>query len=193
MAQKQTYTVPYRRKREGKTNYKRRLNLLKSQSLRLVVRASLKNIVVQLVTYDERGDKVVCSAHSRELIKLGLTAGRGNVCAAYLVGLIIAKKAAERGISSAVLDMGLAPPVPGSRIFAVVRGAREGGLDIPCNEKVLPSEDRVGGQHVAAFAQAIKHDRERFGRQFGAYLKAGTNPEKYPLLVEGIKKKIMSA
>lgn len=193
MVQKQIYTVPYRRKREGKTNYKKRLNLLKSQALRLVVRVSLKNIIAQLVAYHEKGDRVVCSAHSRELAKLGLAAGGGNVSAAYLVGLLIAKKAAERGISSAVLDMGLAPPVPGSRIFAVVRGAREGGLDVPCSDDVLPSDERVSGQHVAAFAEVIKRDKERFERQFGAYLKAGASPEKYPALVADIKKKILSA
>ncbi len=193
MARNQTYTVPYRRKREGKTNYKKRLSLLKSRSIRLVVRASLKNIVAQLVDYDEKGDRIVCSAHSRELVKLGLKAGRGNVCAAYLVGLLIAKKAAKNKIPSAILDMGLVPPVPGSRIFAVVRGAREGGLDVPCNDKVLPSQERVSGQHVAAFAQALKDDKARFDRQFGIYIKSGVDPEELPSIVEGIKKKIMSA
>ena len=49
MANKKTYTVPFRRKREGKTNYKKRLGLLKSKSLRLVVRKSNKHILVQLV------------------------------------------------------------------------------------------------------------------------------------------------
>lgn len=193
MARKQIYTVAYRRKREGKTNYKKRLNLLKSRCLRLVVRASLKNITAQLVAYDERGDRIICSAHSHELAQFGLSVGGGNLCAAYLVGLLIAKKAAGNGISSAVLDIGLASPVPGSRLFAVVRGAREGGLDVPCNDKVLPSDSRVSGQHIAAFAQGIKHDKVRFERQFNAYIKAGTSPEKFPSLVEEVKKKIMSA
>lgn len=193
MAKKRTYTVAYRRKREGKTNYKKRLGLLKSRKPRLVVRASLKNITAQIVTYDEAGDKVLVSAHSRELVKQGFKAGRGNLCAAYLVGLIIAKKAKSQKIELAVLDLGLNAPVPGSRIFAVVRGARDGGFDVPCNEEVLPSEERVNGEHVAAFAQALKSDKAKFERQFSGYLKAGVNPEELPKLIADMKNKLMSA
>ena len=40
MARKAAYVVPYRRKREGKTDYKGRMNLLKSETTRLVVRPS---------------------------------------------------------------------------------------------------------------------------------------------------------
>lgn len=193
MAKKQTYTVAYRRKREGKTNYKKRLSLLKSRKLRLVVRTSLKNITAQIVAYDEVGDKVLVSAHSRELAKQGFKAGLGNLCAAYLVGLLVAKKAKSQKIELAVLDLGLNAPVPGSRIFAVVRGAHDGGLDIPCNEEVLPSEARVNGEHVVLFAQALKADKAKFERQFSGYLKAGVNPEELPKLIADMKNKLMSA
>lgn len=193
MAKDRTYTVAYRRKREGKTNYKKRLSLLKSRKPRLVVRASLKNITAQIVVYDEAGDKILISAHSRELAKQGFKAGRGNLCAAYLVGIIIARKAKAQKIELAVLDLGLSSPVPGSRIFAVVRGARDGGLDVPCDEEVLPSEARVNGEHVALFAQALKVDKVKFERQFSGYLKAGVNPEELPKLIADMKNKLTSA
>jgi len=192
MAHKKTHTVAYRRKREGKTNYKKRLSLLKSRKPRLVVRASLKNILAQIVTYDEVGDKVMLSAHSRELTKQGFKATRGNLCTAYLVGLLIAKKAKSQNIELAILDLGLNAPIPGSRIFAVVRGACEGGLNVPCNEEVFPSEQRVNGEHIASFAKMLKDDKAKFERQFGAYLKAGVNPEDLPKLILEMKNKIMS-
>jgi len=62
------YTKP-RRRREGKTDYRKRLRLLKSRKTRIVVRNSLKNICVQFVGYDEVGDKILASAISKELIK----------------------------------------------------------------------------------------------------------------------------
>ena len=37
--------VPYKRKKEGKTDYKQRILLLKSRKLRLVIRKSLNNIL----------------------------------------------------------------------------------------------------------------------------------------------------
>ena len=59
----------YKRKKLGKTNYKSRLEHLKSNIPRLIIRKSLKNIWSQIVEYTPTGDKVLISAHSRELNK----------------------------------------------------------------------------------------------------------------------------
>ena len=40
--------LSYKRKREGKTDYRKRLKLLKSDKLRFVVRKSLNNILTQI-------------------------------------------------------------------------------------------------------------------------------------------------
>ena len=66
-----TFKMPFRRRREGKTNYKKRLKLLLSKKPRLVVRKSLKYIRAQIVEFDKKGDKTLASAFSRELKKLG--------------------------------------------------------------------------------------------------------------------------
>ena len=63
--------IPFRRKREGKTNYKKRIAFLTSEKPRLVIRKSLKNITAQIVIYEPKGDKVIASACSAELTKLG--------------------------------------------------------------------------------------------------------------------------
>ena len=140
-----TFKMPFRRRREGKTNYKKRLKLLLSKKPRLVVRKSLKYIRAQIVEFDKKGDKTLASAFSRELKKLGWKYACDNLPAAYLTGLLIGKRALEKGISEAVLDMGLYPSTKGSRIYACVKGALDAGLKIPCSEDVLPSEERIKG------------------------------------------------
>ena len=66
-----TYRPQYKRRRLGKTNYKKRLQLLSSGIPRLVVRKSLNYIRAQIIEFDKKGDKTVASANSRELKKLG--------------------------------------------------------------------------------------------------------------------------
>ena len=68
MAHGPRYRVPFRRRREGKTNYHKRLALLKSGKPRLVVRKTLNHHVAQIVLYDPKGDRTIVSAHTRELI-----------------------------------------------------------------------------------------------------------------------------
>ena len=145
------HTVNFKRKRLGKTNYKKRLKVLLAKRPRLVVRKSLNNILAQIVEYDEKGDRVVLSAHSAELKKYGWNGNNGNLPAAYLVGLLIGNKAKKKGINKLVLDIGLQTSVKGSRIYSLVKGCVDNGLSIPCSNEVLPSEDRVKGKHINKF------------------------------------------
>ncbi len=148
MANKKVFTIPFKRKREGKTDYNARLRHLKSKKPRLVVRKSNKNIMAQLVKYDEKGDKVLFTITSKHLEKYGWKQNKGNIPSAYLVGLLIGVKAKGK---DAILDIGLQSPKRGARIFAVLKGASEGGLKINFNESVVPSEDRIIGKHIKDF------------------------------------------
>ena len=76
--------IQYRRKREGRTDYKKRLKMLISGIPRLVVRRTNKNIIVQVVDYSADGDKVIVTTNSSELSKLGWKHATGNIPAAYL-------------------------------------------------------------------------------------------------------------
>ncbi|RMF91311.1 MAG: 50S ribosomal protein L18 [Methanobacteriota archaeon] len=145
MAVKTGYKVPKRRKREGKTNYRKRLALLLSQRPRLVVRKSHNNVQLQITEYHPRGDRVLASAHSKELRKLGYKGHGGNAVSGYLVGLLGGKRALEAGVKEAVLDIGLSAPVKGSSVFAVLAGAVEAGLKVPHGEDVLPPMERFSG------------------------------------------------
>lgn len=140
--------LKYRRKREGRTNYKKRLKLLVSGALRLVIRKTNKNIIVQIVSYDDKGDKVIVTVTSKELKEYGWNHSTGNIPSAYLTGLLVAKKSLSKGINSAIIDIGLQTPSKGSRLFAVVKGAIDGGLDINCSEDAFPNEERLKGMHI---------------------------------------------
>ena len=151
MANKLKKFVPYRRKLSGRTDYRKRLKLLVSGAPRLVVRKTNKNIIVQLVKYADVGDNVVVTASSIELKKLGWTHATGNLPAAYLTGLIAGKKASSLKLKNAIVDLGLQTPSHGSRLYAAIKGVIDAGVDVPCSDEALPSEDRLRGRHIASF------------------------------------------
>ncbi|NJE25457.1 50S ribosomal protein L18 [Thermococcus sp. MV5] len=193
MAHGPRYRVPFRRRREGKTNYHKRLALLKSGKPRLVVRKTLNHHIAQIVLYGPEGDKTVVSAHTRELMRdFGWKGHGGNTPSAYLLGLLIGYKALEKGIEEAILDIGLHPPTKGSSIFAVLKGAVDAGLNVPHSEEIYPGEDRVNGEHIATYAKMLKEeDEEKYRKQFGGYLVKGLEPEKLPEHFEEVKARII--
>lgn len=182
--------VPFRRKREGKTDYKKRLRLLLAGKPRIVVRKSLNNIWLQVVEYIPSGDKVVLSAHSNELKKLGWKAGGSNLPAAYLTGFLLGKKAPGKKIGKCILDMGLYPSIKTSRIYAAMKGVVDAGIDIPVSKEVLPADDRVKGAHITAFAKKAKEAKGVYKNQFSNYIKNNINPEDITKQFEEVKKKI---
>ncbi len=146
-----TYIVQYRRKREGKTDYKRRLGLLKSKRHRLVVRKSNRYIIAQIVEYKDNKDIVKVSATSNELKKFGWTENTLNIPAAYLTGFLCGLRARSKKIKDAILDIGLNPSVKGSRLYSTLKGAVDSGLEIPHDSSVLPDEGRITGKHIAEY------------------------------------------
>ncbi|AHL23763.1 50S ribosomal protein L18 [Thermococcus nautili] len=193
MARGPRYRVPFRRRREGKTNYHKRLKLLKSKKPRLVVRKSLNHHIAQIIVYDPKGDRTIVSAHTRELIRdFGWKGHTGNTPSAYLLGLLIGYKAKQAGVEEAILDIGLHPPTRGSSIFAVLKGAVDAGLNVPHSEEIFPEDYRIRGEHVANYAKALKEEDEAaYRRQFGGYLVKGLEPEKLPEHFEEVKAKII--
>ncbi len=149
--------MQYKRKIQGRTDYQQRLELIKSNKLRLVVRKSLKNIQAQLVEYNPAGDKVVISATTSELIKKYGWKAKRNTPSAYLVGLLIAAKAKTKNIKNAVLDTGLYPSIKGSIIYAVLKGAVDNGLLIPHSQDIFPKPDRLSGKHTKYSEQDLKN------------------------------------
>lgn len=185
--------VPHRRRREGKTNYRKRLDLLKSRQMRLVVRKSSKNIYCQLVSYETKGDKTMASSSSKDLAKFGWSSHSGNLPAAYLTGLLLGSRAKKANLGNAILDKGLYETVHGTRLFATLKGAIDGGLEIPHSEEAFPSAERVSGKHIADYAAKLKKEKPTvYRKQFSAYLEKKVAPEDVPKLFEATKAKILA-
>ncbi|MDP4012777.1 MAG: 50S ribosomal protein L18 [Candidatus Nanoarchaeia archaeon] len=141
--------VQYRRKREGKTDYKTRLKQALSGKIRLVTRISLKNVYAQLVEFHADGDKVLLSASTSELKKkYGWKGASRNTPSAYLVGFLVGIKAKTKNLKEAILDIGLKSAIKGSLPYAVLKGALDAGLNIPHSKEILPTEARIKGEHI---------------------------------------------
>lgn len=155
MATGPRYKVPFRRRREGRTDYRHRMALLRGDLPRAVVRKSNRNITVQLVTYDDKGDKVLASAVSTELADMGWSRSGKSTPGAYLTGLLAGKRAAEKGIEEAVLDIGLREPSKGALVFAALKGMVDAGVEIPHSDSMYPSDDRISGKHMKGGVEAM--------------------------------------
>ena len=192
MAKNAKFRVPFRRRREGKTDFRQRLGLLLSGKPRLVARKSLNNVTAQLMSYDEKGDVVLVSAHTKELVKMGYKGHCGNLPAAYLTGLLLGKKAVKEGAEEAILDKGLHRATKGAAIFAVIKGALDAGMDIPHGDEIIAEEERLNGTHVKNYAESLKEDADAYKKQFSKYLEKGLNPEDLPEHVAELKEKILN-
>lgn len=149
MKQGPRHHVKLRRHREGRTDYRKRLKLLKSRKIRIVIRKSLKNIKIQFVQYYPEGDKILVSAVSNELIKnYNWKYSTATITASYLIGLLAGKKAIDKGIKQGILDIGRNPPTTGNKLFAAVKGVVDAGIECPHDASKVPAEDRILGKHL---------------------------------------------
>ncbi|MFP4115866.1 MAG: 50S ribosomal protein L18 [Candidatus Aenigmatarchaeota archaeon] len=177
-----------KRRREKKTDYRQRLKLLKSEVPRLVVRKSLNNTIVQLVKWNEDGDKVIAQAEAQELPNLGWKGHTGNIPAAYLAGHLLGERAEEKGVKECVLDLGLQESTQGNRIYAAAKGARDANLVVPVGEEMLPPESRVRGKHIEEYASGMSSDEKK--EHFSSLMERGLDPENLSDNFQGVKKKI---
>ena len=192
MAKNASYRVKLRRRREGKTDYQARKALVTSRKPRLVTRASNKNVEVQIIIAKPHGDEVLASANSRELIKTyGWRAPTGNIPAAYLTGLLCGLKAKAAGIKEAILDIGLVSPTKGSKIFAVLSGVVDAGVEVPHSEEKIVKE-RMKGEHIAKYAKSLGAGSEEYTAKFSQYTAKGVAPEKIAEHFTKVKADIMA-
>ena len=137
-------------------------NKYDSKKYRLVVRRTCTKIICQVIYSTISNDKVLCAAESSELKKFGLTAGLTNYAAGYATGLLLARRLLKQvGLAEmykpnkdvngeyfnvadkeedkrpfkALLDLGIARATTGARIFASLKGACDGGINVPHKTK----------------------------------------------------------
>ncbi|MDO8563734.1 MAG: 50S ribosomal protein L18 [Nanoarchaeota archaeon] len=134
-----------RRRLEARTDYKARIELIKSGKPRLVVRKTNRYVIAQLVRSEGAQDFVVSTLSSKDLIAKGWPENKSgslkNRSAAYLTGYLLGKAALGKKITEAILDAGMYRNIQKSRIYTVLKGALDAGLKVPHDAKVLPKEE----------------------------------------------------
>lgn len=189
MAAQKPRTVLYRRKRENKTNYLKRLKLLLSRKGRLVVRFTNKKVVAQLVEFTSKGDKVLVGTDSFALRKYGWQYSCKNLPAAYLTGILFGKKVAEKKYKGEmVFDTGFRSPLHKGKYYAFLKGALDAGVSVPHSGKDLfPDDKKIQGSHIQDYAEKLKGDKV----QFAQYLKSNAAPESMSSAFAQVKQKLV--
>lgn len=205
-------------------------NKYNTPKYRMIVRFTNKDICCQVAYARIEGDVIVCAAYSHELPRYGVKVGLTNYAAAYCTGLLLARRLLKKfkldeiyqgctevnggvfnvedvedgpGAFRAFLDVGLARTTTGARIFGVMKGAVDGGIDVPHSTKRFPGYDadskefnadvhrkHIMGVHVADYmSQLMDDDEEAYKRQFSQYIKLGIVPD----TVEAMYKKAHEA
>lgn len=147
-------------------------------------------------------------------MKVGLT----NYAAAYCTGLLLARRVNKKlgldfeGKEEAdgeefhveadddgkapfrcLLDVGLKRTTTGARVFGAMKGACDGGLDIPHNERRFPGSNKEGsevtadpemhkkyifGGHVSEYMESLQEDdEEAYQKQFSKYIELGVEAD----------------
>jgi len=186
-------------------------NKYAARKYRLVVRRTNTKFILQIIYSTMKGDVVMCSAESTELKNYGLTAGLTNYSAAYCTGLLIARRllksvkldgdykpntditgeyfnvdddAGEKRPFKALLDVGIHRTTTGARVFGALKGAADGGLNVPHSTKRFPGYTKAKVEEVVnkrgkatgetekqdAKFEAGKHRERIFGNHIFSYM-----------------------
>ncbi len=141
-----------RRRREFKTDYLKRIKLLKSGSPRLVFRRTNSYLIVQYVISKEAKDKIVFGTTSKKLLSLGWpkesSRSLKSIPASYLLGLFIGKKIKDEKLSEPIIDFGMIRMIPKTKTYAFIKGLNDGGVNIACKKEFFPEEERIRGEKL---------------------------------------------
>ncbi len=143
--------VPKRRRRERKTDYLKRLKLLKGSFPRLVFRKTNRYIIGQYITSKEARDKVEIGLSSKHLLKFGwpkeLQGSLKSIPASYLTGLLIGKKIIQKNLETPILDFGMNRVLSKTRTYAFIKGLVDSGIKIKYKGE-FPDEDKIKGKYL---------------------------------------------
>jgi len=209
-------------------------NKYKTPKYRFVVRITNKDVITQIFSSDLTHDVCLASAYAHELKRYGITLGLTNYAAAYATGLLLARRVnAKYGLDKeyegnttidgadynveanedskapfkALLDIGLTRTTTGARIFGALKGACDGGIDVPHKDRRFPGSKReesgdwvadpevhrkyIFGGHVSEYMTKLQaDDEEAYGRQFKRFVDAGIGADDLEGLYTAAHKKI---
>ncbi|KAL0435189.1 UNVERIFIED_CONTAM: 60S ribosomal protein L5 [Sesamum radiatum] len=188
-----------------------------------------KDIICQILSASIAGDHVLAAAYAHELPRYGLEVGLTNYSAAYCTGLLLSRRvlkklgmdeeyegnveatgedysvepAESRRPFRALLDVGLVKTTTGNRVFGALKGALDGGLDIPHSDKRFAGFNKdskqldaevhrkyIYGGHIASYMRTLMEDEpEKYQSHFSEYIKRGIEADN----IEEMYKKVLAA
>lgn len=199
-------------------------NKFNARKYRLIVRFTNSRCICQLAYATIRGDVIVTQASSHELTNYGVPVGHKNYAAAYCTGLLVARRTLklfgldekikgkeevdgadyhvedgehEQKPFKAILDVGIRRTCSGHRMWGALKGAVDGGLHIPHNNKKFPGysapadknaeagydaeahKDRIFGKHLQEYMEMLKEeDPTKYEAHFSKFIENDVDPEK---------------
>lgn len=200
-------------------------NKYKTPKYRYVVRVTNRDVITQIIAADLTHDVVIAAAYSHELPRYGIKLGLTNYAAAYATGLLLARRVnAKFNLKyegqtkvdgedfnvepsededaakpfKALLDVGLARTTSGARVFGALKGATDGGIDIPHNDHRFPGSKREGTEwttspethrkyifagHIGEYMKSLQEENEElYNTQFKRYVESGLTGDKLEAL-----------
>ena len=138
-----------RRRKENRTDYEKRIGLLKSHTPRIAFRKSSRYVIAQYITSIGAQDKIVMGITSRILLKYGwpedMKGSLKSIPASYLTGFYLGKKILEKKLAVPIIDFGMIRAVNGSRAFAFIRGLVDSEVKIKHEAESFPDQERIKG------------------------------------------------
>jgi len=169
-------------------------NKYKTPKYRLVVRITNRDVICQIFAADLTHDVCMAAAYSHELPRYGVKFGLTNYAAAYATGLLLARRVnkkygldyegnkdidgndynveadgAGKAPFKALLDVGLARTTTGARIFGALKGACDGGIDVPHKDRRFPGSKRAESKEWESDPET--HKKYIFGGHVGEWMK----------------------
>ena len=141
-----------RRRREGKTDYLKRIKLLKSNSPRVVFRKTNRYLIVQYILSKEAQDRVILGVNSKKLLGYGwpkeLEGSLKSISAAYLTGFLLGRNILKEKLEKPIVDFGMNRAIHKSKPYALLKGLIDSGIKINCPKEAFPEEERIKGENM---------------------------------------------
>jgi len=200
-------------------------NKYNNRKYRLIVRFTNSKIICQVAYATIIGDKIVAQATSSELAKYGVPVGHKNYAAAYCTGLLIARRTlkkfgqdemikgkaeldgedyhveeeeeTDKKPFKVILDVGIRRTCVGARMWGALKGAADGGLHVPHENKNFPGykpaeekdadpeydaeahKEKIFGCHVKEYMEMMQEDdATKYEAHFSKYIENDIDAEK---------------
>lgn len=141
-----------RRRKENKTDYLKRMKLLKSEKPRVVFRKTNKFIISEYIESDEAKDKVIFGFDSRKLKDYGwpneASGSLKSISASYLTGYLTGKTILKNKLVHPILDTGMNRVIRKNKVYSFLNGLIDAGIKIECKKEFFPDKKSIAGEHL---------------------------------------------